>query len=779
MINEYGPTETVVGCCVHEADEVDFAGESVPIGRPIANTRLYVLDRWLNPLPSGIPGELFIGGDGVCRGYLERPITTAERFLPDGFSGKSGSRMYRTGDLVVQQADGVLRFLGRLDHQVKIRSYRIELGEIEAQLELHPAVSQSVVVARTLAGGDKSLAAYVQYSGPVPPSGDELRSFLHKKLPEYMVPSAFVILDKLPLTAHGKVNRDALPDPATVRKTDLQQYVPPRTPAEITLTLIWQKVLKLDRVGIHDDFFRSGGDSIQSILVVARGAKAGLRFTTRDLFHNRTIAGLAAVLKNSGTTITPSREAQGTVALAPIQRWFFEQDLSNPNHFNQSVLLEVRADLRMEWVRPVLEELVARHDALRLRFAHQSDGWSQKYSAPDRAVVIEETDLHALPAHDRQKALDSSIDKAQCGLNISTGPVMRAVLFRAGHDLPGKLLLTIHHLVVDGVSWRILLDEFATAYQQLADNQPIQLPPPTDTFKSWSARLHDYASTDSASAEAEYWLKQHISVGRIPVDFPASHDKNTVAASARVQVTLGSQLTFTLLHGISDVYRTHVDDLLLTALAQALSRWNGSSAHLIDCEGHGRDDLFQDADISRTIGWFTSIFPMCLDLTGADGPGEQLQAIKEQRRRVPRKGVGYGVLRYLSRDPDLRDRLAASPRPEISFNYLGTIDEVCAEPIVGVASVALDGEQDPMGRRAYLLDVIMYVQNGSLNLQIVYGNAWHRATTIERFAHNILACIESLLDHCLSASASGFTHSDFLDIELSQTELDELEAELE
>jgi len=779
FINEYGPTETVVGCCVHEAVEGDFARESVPIGRPIANTRLYVLDRSLNPLPAGIPGELFISGDGVCRGYLGRSMTTAERFLPDGFSGTAGGRMYRTGDLVVQQADGVLWFLGRLDHQVKIRSYRIELGEIEAQLELHPAVSQSVVVARTLAGGDKSLAAYVQYSGPTPPSCDELQAFLLEKLPEYMVPSAFVILDQLPLTAHGKVDRDALPDPSAAPTTAFQKYVPPSTPAEMTLASIWQKVLKLDRIGIHDDFFRSGGDSIQSILIVARAAKAGLRFTTRDLFHNPTIAGLATVAKTNGTMVAPAAKAQGTVPLTPIQRWFFEQDLSNPNHFNQSVLLEVRADLRMEWVVRILKELVARYDALRLRFAHQPDGWLQKYSDSDEAVVIEEKDLDALPAHDRQKELDSLIDKAQSSLNISTGPVMRAVLFRAGRDLPGKLLLTIHHLVIDGVSWRILLDDFATAYQQLADNQPIQLPSPTDSFKSWSTRLDDYASTSSASGEAEYWLKRHTSIGQIPVDFAASLDKNTVAASGKVQVTLGSQSTLRLLHDISDVYHTSIDDLLLTALAQALTSWVGSRANLIDCEGHGRDDLFPDADVSRTIGWFTTIYPMCLDLTGADGPGEQLKAIKEQRRRVPRKGVGYGVLRYLSHDPEVRDRLATLPRPEVSFNYLGKIDEVCAEPIVGVASVAMGGEQDPVSRRAYLLDVIEYVQNDSLHLQIVYGTALHKPATIERLARDMLACIESLVDHCLSSMTDGFTHSDFLDVELSQTELAELEAELE
>jgi non-ribosomal peptide synthase protein (TIGR01720 family) len=778
FVNEYGPTETVVGCCTHTASEQDFGGESVPIGRPIANTRVYVLDRRLNPLPSGIPGELYIGGDGVCRGYLERPAITAERFVPDEFSDTSGSRMYRTGDLVVQKSDGVLCFLGRLDSQVKIRSYRIELGEIEAQLELHPAVSQSVVVARTLPNGDKSLLAYIQCSNAGHTTADELRAFLLQKLPEYMVPAGFVLLDKLPLNAHGKVDRGALPDPETARATDSRAYEPPRTPAEVTLVSIWCEVLKAERIGIHDDFFRSGGDSIQSILVVARAAKAGLRFTTRDLFRNPTIAALAAVAEQNGTAVASACDAHGTVPLMPIQNWFFQRYLPNPHHFNQSVMLDVHSDLRVDGLRQVLEELVARHDALRLRFTRQADGWLQVYSAPQGTVIVEDADLEPLSACDRQSTYESLIARAQSRLDISHGPLMRAVLFHLGPAQPAKLLLTVHHLVIDGVSWRILLDDIAAACQQVASGQPIQLAPKASSFKAWSSRLDAYANSDLALCEADFWTRR-ASTGRIPVDFATELGENTIAASASVRVTLGRDETSTLLHRISHVYRTDVEDLLLTALARALTHWNGSRVNLVDSEGHGREDLFPDVDASRTVGWFTSIYPMYLDLTGAHGPGEELKAIKEQRRRIPRRGIGYGLLRYLSRDKQLRDRLEALPHPEVSFNYLGAIDEVNAGPILGVASVEMDGEQDPMSRRPYLLDVIAHVKNGLLHLQIVYSTALHRPATIEHLAKDALGNIELLLDHCLSPSAGGFTPSDFPDVALSQAELDELEAEFE
>jgi amino acid adenylation domain-containing protein/non-ribosomal peptide synthase protein (TIGR01720 family) len=779
FINEYGPTETVVGCCIHEASTQDFASDSMPIGRPIANTRLYVLDRHLNPVPSGVPGELFIAGDGVCRGYLGRPHITAERFLPDELSKSAGSRMYRTGDLVVQRADGVLCFLGRLDHQVKIRSYRIELGEIEAQLESHPSVSQSVVIAQTLPSGDKSLAAYIEVSGGATPTEAELRTFLLAKLPEHMVPAVFVILTRLPLTAHGKVDRNALPDASIARSASRQPYVSPQTPAETVLASIWREVLKLDRIGIHDDFFASGGDSIQSILVVARAAKAGLHFTTRDLFSNPTIAGLAAASEKKGTVPATSCELTGPVPLTPIQHWFFEQDLPNPHHFNQSVLLDVRSDICVDWVRQVLERLVVHHDALRLRFTRHADGWVQEYGKPDGTVVVEEKDLSAVPAQARQSAYGALIGASQCGLNISHGPVVRAVLIRLGADTPVKLLLTVHHLVIDGVSWRILLDDFATAYQQLSANQAIQLARPTSSLMEWSKRLEGYANTDSALTDADHWTSRNLNTGSIPVDFDATCSQNTIATTASIQLSLGRDQTSILLHRISDVYHTDIDDLLLTSLAQALAHWNGSQVNLVDCEGHGRQDLFRDADVSRTVGWFTSIYPMCLDLSDAVDPGEQLKAIKEQRRRLPRKGVTYGVLRYLNRDLILREQLATLPRPQISFNYLGSIDEVCADPILGVSFSAIEGEQDSLSRRPYLLDMIAYLQNESLHLQLVYSTAVHKPATVQHLGNKILDCIESLLEHCLSPSAGGFTPSDFPDISLSQSELDELEAELE
>jgi amino acid adenylation domain-containing protein/non-ribosomal peptide synthase protein (TIGR01720 family) len=786
FINEYGPTETVVGCCVHEACETDLGSDSVPIGRPIANTQLFVLDSRFTLQPIGIPGELYIGGDGVSRGYLGRPALTAERFLPDAFSGVAGARVYRTGDLTIRFPDGILHFLGRLDHQVKIRSYRIELGEIEAQLEQHASVARSVVTAHTESTGEKSLVAYVQPSATKPPSVEELRSFLLTRLPEHMVPAVFITLDALPLTAHGKVDRNALPDPKTVRAAVAEPYAAPQTPSEKTLAEIWCKVLRLDRIGIHDDFFRSGGDSILSILVVARAAKAGIRFTTRDLFQNPTIAKLAA-LAPSAAPVASQCAISGTVPLTPIQHWFFERELPNPHHFNQSVLLDVSPGLSIDVLSRAIEQLVAHHDALRLRFTQEQTGesapWRQAHAASEGTAQLSEVDLAGISPAEQQATIAALAEEAQSGLNLFHGPILRGVLFRVSDNIPSQLLLVIHHLVVDGVSWRILLDDLSTTCRQLANNEPLQLPAKTASFKDWATCLRDYSTSETLAAESDYWLRRPGNTVSLPIDFPSRPEANTVGSGARVKAVLNRRQTSALLHEVSETYRTQIDDLLLTALVQACAGWTGSHSLLIDLEGHGRPggqsegSLFNELDVSRTVGWFTSIFPVHLELDN-QSPGKALKAIKEQLRRVPNRGIGYGVLRYLSPDAALREQLAGLPLPQLSFNYLGSVDGLATEPIFGVASETPGAEVSSASKRIYLLEVLAQVKDGCLQLGIIYSNALHRRTTMQNLADNMLACLESLLDHCLSPDAGGFTPSDFPESGLSQDELDRLVADL-
>ncbi|PYS75785.1 MAG: non-ribosomal peptide synthetase, partial [Acidobacteria bacterium] len=489
LINEYGPTETVVGCCVYEAQAAMPSGP-VPIGLPIANTQVYVLDERMNPTPFFAAGEIYIGGAGVARGYLNRPDATAARFVPDPFSGAAGARLYRTGDLGRRRADGTLEFLGRNDYQVKIKGYRIELGEVEAALRELPEVREAVVAARA-ESGEKRLVAYVALRDSAEPSGGALQRGMQEKLPDYMIPSALVFLSRLPLTRNGKVDRDALPAPDPSRPDLDKSYAPPRTPAEKTLAELWAKALGLERVGIHDNFFELGGDSILSIQIANRANAAGLRLTPRQIFQNHTIAELAALAGPAREAGDDEAAEVGPVPLTPIQQWFFEQNLPEPHHWNQSLMLEVRRPLDPSVVEMALRRLVAHHDALRLRFAPSPGGWRQHRLSPgegDAGLLVVES-LASVPEGERDAALHSLAASFQKTLSLTEGPVARAALIDLGGGRPPHLLLAVHHLCVDIVSWGVLLDGLCDACSQASRGEEVRLASKTTAFGAWAGRL--------------------------------------------------------------------------------------------------------------------------------------------------------------------------------------------------------------------------------------------------------------------------------------------------
>ncbi|HYG60440.1 MAG TPA: amino acid adenylation domain-containing protein, partial [Symbiobacteriaceae bacterium] len=519
IINEYGPTETVVGCCVYWVKPGEALGASVPIGRPIANTRLYILDRHMQPVPVGVSGELYIGGDGVCRGYLNRPELTAERFIPSPFV--PGDRLYKTGDLCRYLPDGNIDFLGRIDHQVKIRGYRIELGEIESALTRHPAVETGVVLVREECGG-KRLVAYA-----VPRAGSgltaaALREALKAGLPEYMVPSAFVLMDALPLTPNGKVDRAALPAPDAADPEG--EYCAPRTPAEAKLAAIWAEVLGVGQVSVLDNFFELGGDSILSIQVVARAAQVGLKLSPQHLFQHPTVAELAAVATEEAAGAGEGPVA-GPVALTPIQRWFLDAAPAEPHHFNQAVLLELKRPLAPDALRAALGALINRHDALRLRFRQTEAGWVQEVAPQGEAPPVAWIDLARLPEAARAGALETAAAELQAGLDLAAGPLVKAALFDLGPGQPGRLLLAIHHLAVDGVSWRILLEELEMALAGSA------LPPQTTAFSRWAGGLGQSTAED----ERAFWLGQ---TGGAPLPVDHAGGDNTVAQARTITLAL-------------------------------------------------------------------------------------------------------------------------------------------------------------------------------------------------------------------------------------------------
>lgn len=779
LVNEYGPTETVVGCCVYQVPRGEPIEGSVPIGRPIINTQLYILDQHLHPVAVGVPGELYIGGDCVGQGYLNRPELTAERFIPDPFGHRDGARLYRTGDRCRYLPDGNIEFLGRTDFQVKIRGFRIELGEIEAVLSRHPAVAEAVAVAREYEPGHKRLVAYVVPEGGAVPTAGELRSFLGEKLPDYLVPSAFVTLEALPLTPNGKVDRQALPAPDQKRMELQNAYVPPRTPAEHLLSAIWADILQIEPVGVYDNFFNLGGDSILSIQVIARARNAGLHLTPRHIFQHPTIAELVAVAREGPLIDAEQDVVMGAVPLTPIQRWFFETEGRDVHHWNQALLLQVEQSLDPSSLESAIARLVEHHDALRLRFERTGDGsWEQTNIGTGYQVPVAWVDLSAIPSEAQGTAVERLAAEFQASLNLAMGPLLRVAYFDLGPSRMGRFLIVIHHLVIDGVSWRILLEDLQRAYEQSELGATPQLPPKTTSFQYWAQALAEYAASEEALQELDHWLTlSQRGVSSLPVDFPDG--LNTEACARSVIVSLDQERTRELLQEVPSAYRTEISDVLLTALAQALEGWTGQPVPLVAMEGHGRESILEDVDVSRTVGWFTSLYPVHVSTQDASGPGEALTGVKEQLRRVPHRGIGYGILRYLSDDEDAVSQLETMPEPELSFNYLGRMDQVLPDNTsFRPARESRGPDRSPSGMRSYLLEVDGGIIEGRLQFEWTYSEQLHRRRTIEQVAQDFIDALEALIAHCLSPDAGGYTASDFAEFGWDQGDLEDIVGEI-
>ncbi|WP_153815523.1 non-ribosomal peptide synthase/polyketide synthase [Streptomyces sp. SUK 48] len=757
VVDGYGPTETTTFATRRPFRSGDPLPAVLPIGRPLDDTRVYVLDAALQPQPPGIPGELYIAGAGLARGYAGRSGATAARYLPDPF-GPAGERMYRTGDIVRWSADGELHFVGRADDQIKIRGFRVEPAEIEARLTAHPAVAEAVVSLYQDAGRKRLAAHLVPAPGAEMPAAAGLRAHLADGLPDYMLPAAFVTVSELPLTVNGKVDRRRLPAPDWGAGAE-SAHRAPATDTERLLAGIWAELLGVERVGVDDNFFMLGGDSILSIQVVSRARAAGLTLTPRDLFRHPTVAELAAADGSSAPAVTGTAPVSGAAALTPIQHWFLGPRPPHADFFDQSVVIEAAGPVDEDALRRALTALWTQHDALRARFTADPDGtWRQDIPATGAPAP----DL--LQIHD-PRAEESVTAAAHAGLRLATGGLFTARLFTADGTRPARLLLVAHHLVVDGVSWRILLEDLETAYRQALTGEPVRLPARTTSVDAWAGRLREHAGT--FAARLDHWERaaRHCA-DPLPVDGTSG---NTMADVREVTVRLDRDRTDALLRRVPGVYRTRVDDVLLTALGRVLADWTGHGTVAVGLEGHGREDqLFEDVDLSRTVGWFTSLFPVALTVPDGDW-GTALKTVKEQLRAIPDRGLGYGVLRHLVRDP----RLTGTPEPAISFNYLGRFDwSGPGGTLVGAVPGGLGGAEAPGTERPHLLDVVARVEDDRLEITWYYSAGRHHENTVTALAEGVLRALGDIVAHCARPEAGGRTPSDFPLARLDQTAVD-------
>ncbi|MGW6010603.1 amino acid adenylation domain-containing protein [Streptomyces sp. NPDC055210] len=706
--NLYGPTESTVDALVARVRDSDRP----LVGRPVAGTSAYVLDDRLQPVPPGVTGELYLAGGGLARGYLGRPALTAERFVANPFGGDPGSRLYRTGDLARWTADGHLDYLGRADDQVKIRGFRIEPGEIESVLTAHQDVAQAVVMVRQ-EGTRKLLVAYVVPAAGALPDLGRLRAHVGGQLPDHMVPAAVVLLDRLPKLANGKLDRAALPAPDF---SALSTGRAPGTELEKTLCTVFAEVLGLAEVGVDDDFFTLGGDSIMAMQLVSRARAADVRITPRLVLRHRTVAGLAEVATTTGAAdARPADDGTGIVPLTPVMHWL--RELGGPfQGYHQSALVRTPATLDRPKLTAVLRALADRHAMLRgtlVRTAplegrgelrdqppltgsrrttavgEDGNGGTWSIAVPptdsvDPASWIERVDVTGLDADALRTAVAEGAHTARATLAPDAGTMVKAVWFDAG-DEPGRLLLMAHHLVTDGVSWRILLPDMETAWRAVEAGRPVELPPVDTSFRTWARTLEELAQDPAREQELPFWTSVLEGAAPLPLKSPLDPVRDTTGTVRRLELRLPAEHTGPLLSAVPSAFAANVNDVLLTGLGLAVADWRrrhddgAGGPVLVDLESHGRDEeVAGDVDLSRTVGWFTSIFPVLLDpgpvdldaaLEGGPAVEEALDRTRRHLASLPANGVGYGMLRHLN--PRTAAVLAGFEAPPIEFNYLG------------------------------------------------------------------------------------------------------------
>ncbi|MET8682891.1 amino acid adenylation domain-containing protein [Streptomyces sp. NPDC004732] len=802
MFNAYGPSEATVCATVSEP----LSGAVVPpIGGPIANVRTYVLDVGLSPVPPGVPGELYVAGAGVARGYLNRPGLTAERFVADPY-GPAGSRMYRTGDLASWNNDGSLRYLGRTDDQVKLRGFRIELGEVEAALTACPGAVSAAAVIREDRPGDRRLVGYVVADDVV--DVDQVKKAVAVRLPDYMVPSAVVVLDALPLMPSGKLDRKALPAPDYAPATRTRA---PSTPQEKALTDLFADVLGLDpdRVGVDDGFFALGGDSISSIVLVSRARERGLDLTPRDVFRHHTARQLAhrtGMLAGGGShSASEADDGTGSVPLTPIMRWLVEPEHTYEAFF-QARLVQVPAGVGRERLVDILTALIDRHDLLRARLTGDGvqDDWAlsvppaRSPQALTADAALTRVDCADATAAERARLLAEHATQAQGRLAPRDGVMLQAVWFDHGSQEPGRLLLTIHHLVVDGVSWRILLPDLAAAGAAVLGGRAPELAPVPTSFKRWAEQLQTLAGEPEATDSLQHWTDALSDPGPPLGRRRPTPGEDTAARLDSLRVTVPVELSEALLTRVPSTLHAGIEDALVTAFLLAVNQWRiargepgaaGATSLLVDVEGHGREDLFAGADTSRTVGWFTAVAPVRLDTgrvswgevrRGGPAAGRVLQRVKEQLRAASERRIAYSLLRYLN--PKTAPGLAALPGAQVAFNYFGRIGLGRSHPEGDwqqVSGGTPTGGLDPRMGLTHALMVNAATTEGPAGPELSATWSWPRDVLtrgdVEQLAEGWITHLKALAAHADGPDAVGRTPSDLSLVNLSQSQISRLE----
>lgn len=743
IYNEYGPTEATVGCMIHLYNPDQDKGNAVPIGVPADNVKLYLLDPWLNPVGTFDKGELYIAGEGVARGYLNKEELTKKSFVNNPFEQ---GIMYKTGDIALWTGRFKMEFCGRCDEQVKIRGHRIELLEIENRLMQMSLVKQAVVVAPRKEDGEKYLCAY--YVADQEIETQELYSFLKQYLSEYMVPAYYMRLDALPVTLNGKIDSGALP--VVDFETQKSDYVSPQTRLETMLVEVFQEVLRIEPIGMKDSFFALGGDSIKAIQIVSRLGNLGIAVESKDILSQDILEQIVLLAKEDSSIGYPQKTLEGTIGETPIIRWFKNQQFEYPEYYCQTVVLRMEESTDVEKLNQTFDLLIQHFDTFRMN--SKVDGLYYNNSLLDEHFAVEVMDLRELEKENQEDEFKQMCKRMKGSLSLEDDFPIKASLFHFADQT--VLVIAAHHLVTDGVTWRVFAENLKEAYTSIMTGNEPKLSVKTASYEKWADALRDYAQTTGIRDYIQFWntmqKMKHTLQGM------GNGNENQDRRTQIVSGGLAETYTQKLLYQSNTAYNTSTEDLIVCALMRTLQKWTGFNRQTLEMEGHGR--VLEGIDVSSTAGWFTAIYPVRLILESID-IGTQIVEIKEQLHHIPDGGIGYGVLKYFT------ELLEPCEAPEIRFNYLGVIDH----PDYRVMDTGEDSSSQNTNRPK--LDINCMVYRGELIYQLEYQTKYINKEKMEDFQELFNESLQAIISFTVDREETEFTASDF---SVTQSDFDEL-----
>ena len=764
LVHVYGPTETTVFAAYYFINSVDEKLETIPIGKPIMFTANYILDHTLKLQPYGAIGEIFIGGEGVSFGYINNQELTSEKYIKSTFF--KNKPLYRTGDIGRLLPDGNIEFIGRKDGQFKLRGFRIELGEIENSIKQIVDVKEAVILLKE-DNNVKKICAFLQVDKNL--SIQEIKTFLNQRLPEYMMPNQYYILDEFPLTKNHKVDQNALLKLNSEEKEKKETLDEPQNDIEKLLVEIWKNVLGVDQIGVNESFFSKGGDSIKTIQIIAKLNASGYKVNMKDIFRYPTIHELSVVVKKNDNPRLESEIAEGEIPLSPIQKYFFTNYLTDVSHFNQSVVLASRDRVDTNMLFGIFNKLVEHHDSLRISFMTKADKQITQIYNQNIDFRIQYVDM----SNDKRvmERMEEIMNEEHATIDPLVPPLFRIVLF---HLKKGDyLFIAIHHLIIDTISWRILLQDLNDLYNRSKDEKPLELISKTDTYGQWSKSLTSLVKSANIKQQKTYWNSISKDV-TIPADYSQYEKENTYGLAESLTFELSENDTEVLLTKVHSAYYTETRDILVHCLYQALTKVFELSDLLLLCESHGRDEL-GDFNISRTIGWFTALYPIYLKIDTKD-IGENLKIIKEILRAIPDNGIGYGIIKYCIPENGKEFKLN-SCKPEISFNYLGSFDSVKSNDNFVISDMSAGQAVRSDYSRDVKISFTIYTIFGKTHINITYGSKLFNKHTIESVRDEYLEALHRTINLCTAKTITEPTPSDFTYKKLTIEQVNKLSAD--